>query len=181
MLKNDLRTKIIKTRKNKYKKKININLFNLIKIFQKKKINNPIVGGYFSVNYEIDCLNILKELEKKGFQISLPSIKKNNQMEFCNWSSREPLIINKFGIPEPKKLKIVYPDVLLVPIVAFDKNKYRIGYGGGYYDRYLEKIKKKKKILSIGFAFSFQQINKVPINKYDKKLDLILTEKFIIK
>ena len=71
--------------------------------------------------------------------------------------------------------------IAAVPLVAYDKYNFRLGYGGGYYDRYLEKIKKKKKILSIGFAFSFQQINKVPINKYDKKLDLILTEKFIIK
>ena len=64
-------------------------------------------------------------------------------------------------------------------MVAFDKNKYRLGYGGGYYDRYIQKAKKLKKILTIGLAFSFQKIKKIPVNKYDKKLDYIFTEKYI--
>ena len=73
--------------------------------------------------------------------------------------------------------KVVYPEVLLIPLLGFDKRKYRIGYGGGYYDRYLENISKKKQILSIGIAFDFQQINKIPETKFDKKLDLIITDK----
>ena len=75
---------------------------------------------------------------------------------------------------------VTLPNVLLVPLVAFDKHKYRIGYGGGYYDRYIEKVKKNKKLLTIGFAFSFQQIKRVPKNKFDKKLDYIITEKKLI-
>ena len=63
-------------------------------------------------------------------------------MDFFKWSSKEPLSINKYGIPEPVSDKVVYPDILLVPIVAFDKNFNRIGYGGGFYDRYIKKIKK---------------------------------------
>ena len=77
--------------------------------------------------------------------------------------------------------KKVFPDVLIVPLVAFDKNKFRLGYGGGYYDRYITKILKKKKILTIGLAFSFQKLKKIPINKFDQKLDYILTDKDIIK
>ena len=98
-------------------------------------------------------------------------------MKFFKWCSKDPLKISKYGIPEPFSLKSVDPDILLVPIVAFDKNFYRIGYGGGYYDRFISKIKKKKRVLTIGLAFSFQKINKFNVNKYDQKLDFILTEK----
>ena len=66
---------------------------------------------------------------------------------------------------------------MLVPLVAFDKNLNRIGYGGGFYDRYIRRISKKNKIFKIGLAYSFQQVKKIPINKYDIKLDYIITEK----
>ena len=66
-------------------------------------------------------------------------------MNFFKWSYRDPLKFNKYGIPEPMSLKIIYPDVLLVPLVGFDKNKFRLGYGGGYYDRYIEKVGNFKK------------------------------------
>ena len=89
----------------------------------------------------------------------------------------DPLIVNEYGIPEPIKKKIVYPNILLVPLVAFDKNLNRIGYGGGFYDRYIKRISKIKKIFTIGLAYSFQQVKKIPINKYDIKLDYIITEK----
>ena len=68
-------------------------------------------------------------------------------------------------------------DVLLVPLVAFDKNFNRIGYGGGFYDRYINKIRKRKKVLTIGFAYSFQKVKKIPTNKYDIRLDFIITNK----
>jgi len=116
---------------------------------------------------------------KKSSQISLPKIKKNFKMDFYHWSVEQPLSINQYGIPEPITNKVVYPSILLVPLVAFDKRLNRIGYGGGFYDRYIKKIKKKKKIFTIGLAYSFQKIRNVPINKYDTKLDFILTEKKI--
>ena len=99
-------------------------------------------------------------------------------MNFFEWSTNDPLVINKFGIPEPISGMVKYPDVLLVPIVAFDKNFNRIGYGGGFYDRYIKKIRKqKKKVLTIGFAYSFQKVKKIPTNNYDIKLDFIITNK----
>ena len=98
-------------------------------------------------------------------------------MNFYQWSINDPLAINKFGIPEPISKMVKHPDVLLVPLVAFDKNFNRIGYGGGFYDRYINKIKKKKKILTIGFAYSFQKVKKIPTNKYDIRLDFIITNK----
>ena len=102
-------------------------------------------------------------------------------MDFCEWSFSDPLKINKYGIPEPTTKNIVYPNVLLVPLVAFDKNLNRLGYGGGYYDRLIAKLSKKKKIMKIGLALTVQKIDKVPINKYDQKLDYIVTNKYIVK
>ena len=98
-------------------------------------------------------------------------------MDFFYWSRKDPLIINKYGIPEPSSNKVVYPNILLVPLVAFDKNFNRIGYGGGFYDRYINKIKMIKKIVTIGLAYSFQKVKEIPINNYDIKLDFIITNK----
>ena len=86
-------------------------------------------------------------------------------------------LVNKYGIPEPLSRKKVLPDILLVPIVGFDKNLNRIGYGAGYYDRAIAKIKKRKKVLTIGLAYHFQEVKFIPINKYDYKLDFIVTDK----
>ena len=81
---------------------------------------------------------------------------------------------------EPAKTQAKVPDVILVPILAFDENKYRLGYGKGFYDRYLNKyLKRFKNILTVGVAFSFQKYNKLPINQNDVKLDFIITEKGI--
>ena len=102
-------------------------------------------------------------------------------MDFFEWSNDDPLKINKYGIPEPISLKILYPDILLVPLVAYDKDLNRLGYGGGFYDRYIEKIEKIKKVIKIGFAFSYQKLESLPINQYDKKLDFVITEKEILK
>ena len=66
-------------------------------------------------------------------------------MDFIQWSSKDPLVINKFGIPEPSNGKIKFPDVLLVPLLSFDTKLNRVGYGGGFYDRYIHRIKRKKK------------------------------------
>ncbi len=181
MLKSKLRKKILKTREKNIKKNIQINFDQIIKILKKKKITKGIVGGYYPVNFEVDDLEILKKFKKKKFKISLPIIKKNFQMNFYRWSFLEPLRINKHGIPEPETKNIVYPDIILIPLVAFDKNLNRLGYGGGYYDRLIIKLSKKKKIMKIGLAFPCQKIDKVPTNVYDQKLDYIVTNESIIK
>ena len=146
-------------------------------VLRKNKINVKIIGGYYPYNYELDITKILEKFEKKKYSISLPKIKKNSQMDFFEWSVKNPLIINKYGIPEPISNKVIYPDILLVPLVAFDKQLNRIGYGGGFYDRYINKIKKSKKIITIGLAYSFQKVKEIKINDYDIKLDFVITEK----
>ena len=181
MLKSKLRKKILKIREKINKKNIQIDFNEIIKILKKEKITKKIIGGYYPVNFEVDDLELLKKFEKNKFEISLPVIKKRFQMNFYKWSFSDPLKINKYGIPEPESRNIVYPDVILVPLVAFDKNMNRLGYGGGYYDRLISKLSKKKKIMKIGLALSVQRVDKVPINIYDKKLDYIVTNKYIVK
>ena len=177
MNKSIIRKKILKIRKINSYKNLKINLNYIFKLLKKRKINIKLIGGYYPYNYEIDSIGILKKFEEKKYLISLPKIKKNNKMNFYQWSLKDPLIINGYGIPEPTKKKIVYPDILLVPLVAFDKNFNRVGYGGGFYDRYIKRISRIKKIFTIGLAYSFQKVKKIPINKYDIRLDYIITEK----
>ena len=177
MNKSQIRKKILRIRKKNNFKKLKINFKSLLDIFESEKIRGNNIGGYYPYNYEVDVIEILKEFEKKKYLISLPKIKDNFQMDFFEWSFKNPLIINEYGIPEPVSNKIIYPDILLVPLVAFDNELNRIGYGGGFYDRYIKKIKKKKKIITIGLAFSFQKVKKIQTNKFDIKLDFIVTEK----
>ena len=177
MDKSEIRKKILKIRRENIYRNFEIDFNNILNILKKNKTTNKIVGGYYPYNYEVNAMNILKSLEKQNYQISLPKIKKNSQMDFFFWSTKDPLDVNKYGIPEPVSGKIVYPSFLLVPLVAFDKNFNRVGYGGGFYDRYIKKIKKTKKIITIGLAYSFQKVNEVPINKHDSKLDFIVTNK----
>ena len=175
MNKSEIRKKILRIRKQKNSRNYSININEIMKIIKKEKMKGKIIGGYYPYNHEIDVMETLEKFEKLNYQISLPKIKKNSQMNFFSWSTKEPLVINKYGIPEPTSNKIKYPNILLIPLVAFDKYFNRLGYGGGFYDRYLERVSKKEKILKIGLAFSFQKIKKIPLNKYDMKLDFVIT------
>ena len=101
-------------------------------------------------------------------------------MNFYRWSFKDPLTVNSYGIPEPISKKKIIPEVLLIPLVAYDSQLNRLGYGGGFYDRYISIAQRNKKVIKIGLAFSYQKINKLPVNKNDKKLDYIITEKNLI-
>ena len=180
MLKNQIRKRILKKRKIKNLKNIQIKFNKIFNIIKKINVKGKIVGCYYPVNFEVDTKDLMIKLQQKGFKISLPVIKKNFNMDFYKWSFEDPLKINQYGIPEPNSKKLIYPDVILVPLVAFDNNLNRLGYGGGYYDRVIKKLSKKKKILKIGLAFSIQKINNIPVTKYDKKLDFIVTDKYIL-
>ncbi len=177
MNKFEIRKKILRIRKNYKFKNKKINFKEILNILKERKIKKKIIGGYYPYNYEINSIHILEKFEKKKYRISLPKIRKNSQMDFFQWSLKDPLTINKYGIPEPISTKIQYPNILLVPLVAYDKNLNRLGYGGGFYDRYIKKIRKKKDVITIGFSYSFQKIKQIKINKHDIKLDFVLTNK----
>ena len=180
-LKSKLRKRYFNLRKKKYydiDKNFFLPLIKLIQFKIKKKIIK--IALYYPSNFE---LNILKILELKYFlsqNILLPITEKNNLMKFFMWKKNDVLFVNKFGMLEPVKTKSKVPDLMLIPTLAFDKKKFRLGYGKGFYDRYLNKyLKQNRNILTVGVAFSFQKHHKLPINHNDVKLDFILTEKGI--
>jgi 5-formyltetrahydrofolate cyclo-ligase len=128
-------------------------------------------------------LNLFQPLKKIKIKTLLPIIKFNNQMNFVEWQFLDPLKVNEFGMLEPcLKKKSLVPNIMLIPLLAFDSNNNRLGYGKGFYDKFLNKLlKNKKKITTIGVAFSFQKYNKLPVSNFDVKLDYILTEKGLRK
>ena len=180
MQKSRTRKIILKKRdffKTKNKK---INFYKLLKLLN-KKIKDKKIGLYYPIGSEVSTIELIEKLRKKKYIISLPVIKNNFKMSFYEWTKNSSLKINNFGIPEPIKKKKIIPSTLIIPIVAFDINLNRLGYGGGFYDRFINKIEKKKKLLKIGLALSCQKINKVQINKFDKKMNYIFTENKVYK
>jgi 5-formyltetrahydrofolate cyclo-ligase len=179
-----LRKKFILLRKKNHSKakKFNFSLiFKLIKKnFLSKKIN---IACYYPSNYEVNILKFIQQASKKNFKVSLPVIRSLGKMSFKHWCYKDPLYLSKFGTLEPLNTnKEIIPDLVIVPLAAYDNQLNRIGYGKGYYDRILEKINRiKKKTIFLGIAYSFQKYHKIPINKHDIKLDYIFTEKGIIK
>ena len=173
-----IRKKFFLKRKKKYFA-IKRNFFSpLIPLMKKLKKKN--ISIYYPNSYEVNVLQILEIKFFKKLNFLLPGIDENNNMNFYFWKKSDVLKVNKYGILEPLKNIKSIPNIVLVPLLAFDKQKNRLGYGKGFYDKYLSKYKKiYKTIITVGVAFSFQKHNKLPINKNDVKMDFILTEKGI--
>ena len=176
-----LRKKYLNLRKNKYydvEKNFFLPLLKLIRAKIKKKFVK--IALYYPSNFELNVLKLLEFNNIFANEILLPVTNKNNLMNFFPWKKNDVLFVNEFGILEPTKTKIKVPDVMLIPVLAFDKNKFRLGYGKGFYDRYLNKYSRRlKNILTVGVAFSFQRHHKLPKNQNDVKLDFIITDKGI--
>ena len=174
-----IRKKFFLKRKKKYFG-IKRNFFSpLIPLMKKLKKKN--ISIYYPNSYEVDVLQILEIKFFKKLNFLLPGIDENNNMNFYFWKKSDVLKVNKYGILEPLKNIKSIPNIVLVPLLAFDKQKNRLGYGKGFYDKYLSKYKKiYKTIITVGVAFSFQKYNNLPVNKNDFKLNYILTEKGII-
>ena len=158
----------------------------LNKIFRtNKKIETASL--YFPINNEISPFDFINYLQKKKITLSLPIIdKKNNAIKFKKWIPSDKLICGPFGTMEPKKTQIsVFPQILVVPLLSFDRDFYRLGYGGGYYDKSISDLKKhfkkeKKFFITIGLAYSNQEERKIPREKHDMKLDYIITENDVL-
>ena len=176
-----LRKKYLYLRKKKYyniNKKFFLPLLKLIKSRFKKRLIK--LALYYPSNFELNVLKLLEFNRILTHDILLPIIDTNNLMNFFSWKKNDVLFVNKFGMLEPTKTQPKVPDIILVPILVFDKKKYRLGYGKGFYDRYLSKnLKQFKHILTVGVAFSFQKHHKLPKDKNDVKLNYILTKKGI--
>ena len=151
-------------------------LIKLIKKnYNKKNIN---LSNYYPASFEVNALKLFEKEMAKKLKIFLPVIADDNLMYFYKWKKNDVLQINKFGMLEPASFSNhVVPDVMLVPLLAYDDQNNRLGYGKGFYDRYLNKfLKKNNNILTIGIAFSFQKHHKLPMSNNDVKLKYILTE-----
>jgi len=139
-LKKILRKKLLNIRKRKYLEINSKHISNIFELIKSKYKKVKVIGGYIPVNYEYDCSKLLKFLETKNYTISLPVIKKNFDMDFYKYSFLEPQRVNKLGIIEPiKSSKKILPDLIFVPLLGYDNNLNRLGYGGGFYDRYFQK------------------------------------------
>ena len=180
--KDRLRKKYFKIRKKRYFT-IKPSFFNpLISVIKKRyKKKNIFLSSYYPALFETDTLQIFQTQMIKRLKILLPVLTKNNDMHFYRWKKNSILKINKFGMLEPALLSnSIIPNIMLVPLLAFDKNNNRLGYGGGFYDRFLNKyLKMYNNILTVGIAFSFQKYHKLPVSNNDVKLNYILTEKGI--
>ncbi|HMT14743.1 MAG TPA: 5-formyltetrahydrofolate cyclo-ligase [Aestuariivirga sp.] len=138
-----------------------------------------VVSGFHAFGDEITVLPLLAKLAQAGWITCLPVVvKKGQPLEFRAWAPGEALVPGRWNIPQPPEgATVVEPDVLLVPLLAFDRQGYRLGYGGGFYDRTLAGLRAHKSITAIGVAFAAQEVQAVPRESFDEKLDYIMTER----
>ena len=180
-----LRKRFLKLRKKKYYEIPDYKLSLLIEYIKKriKKKKLSIIALYYPSNFEFNIFKILNYLKKYNTKFLLPIVQDSRKLKFERWDERDILLVNKFGIPEPIKSKKNYlPDIVLVPLLAFDNEKNRLGYGKGFYDKYLNNLVKiNTKAEAIGIAFSFQKYKKIPTSKFDFQLNRIFTEKGFMK
>jgi len=148
-----------------------------------ENIKPCVIGSYLPFRNEFSTNLLNDELTRLGFKLSLPCVNENNSsMIFRSYNSNEDLVSNNYGIMEPsEESDEVMPSIIIVPLVAFSLTGYRLGYGGGYYDRYISKNLENKDFVTIGLGFSFQLYDELPYEKHDQKLDWILTEKYLYK
>jgi len=174
--------KISKRKRAILKEKNNNEFINLsehlkyLKNFKEYKV----IASFISTKSEISTKFLNKFLMESGKIVCLPVIKNNSEiLNFIEYNLKTKLIPGKFGIMQPSDLsKELLPEIILTPCLAFDERGFRLGYGGGYYDKtffYLKGV--KHKFISIAVAFDDQKINNLVHNKYDEKIDYILTEK----
>jgi 5-formyltetrahydrofolate cyclo-ligase len=141
-----------------------------------------IVSGYSPIRGEIDPAPLMRKLATQGAQLALPAIvARGKSLAFRAWSPDDRLMLGPLGILEPSPAAAeVIPDVMLVPLAAFDRAGHRIGYGGGYYDYTLAHLRKVKAVTAIGVAFAAQEVEAVPALQHDVALDYVLTETQIL-
>jgi len=137
------------------------------------------VSGFWSMGAEIDVRPALHRLHALGYRCGLPvTVKRGQPLLFRAWTPGAPLVSGGFGtsIP-PAEAPVVVPDLLIVPLLAFDRLGYRLGYGGGFYDRTLAGLRAAGQPLAVGVGFAGQEVDRVPREDFDQRLDWIVTER----
>jgi 5-formyltetrahydrofolate cyclo-ligase len=137
-----------------------------------------IVSGFMPLKREINPLPLMRKLADGGARLALPLVAgRGKPLIMRGWNWGEPLVPGVWGIREPPPAAPeVAPDILLVPLLAFDRRGYRIGYGAGYYDLTIAQLRANKPIAAVGIAFAAQEVETVPRTAFDAQLDLVLTE-----
>jgi 5-formyltetrahydrofolate cyclo-ligase len=141
-----------------------------------------IVSGYSPMRSELNPVPLMRRLSDSGARLALPVVVgRGKPLIMRAWSFGDELDSGVWGIREPKAdAPEVFPDILLVPLAAFDRRGHRIGYGAGYYDMTITRIRTMKPAIAIGLAFAAQEIEQVPATPFDARLDLVLTEREVI-
>jgi 5-formyltetrahydrofolate cyclo-ligase len=141
-----------------------------------------IVAGFMPMKSEINPLPLMRTLAAAGARLALPVVAgQGKPLIMRAWAFGEPLIAGVWGIREPAPLApAVAPDILIVPLLAFDRTGQRIGYGAGYYDLTIAALRARQAVVAIGVAFAAQEIAAVPATPRDAPLDLVLTEREVI-
>jgi 5-formyltetrahydrofolate cyclo-ligase len=141
-----------------------------------------IVSGFMPLKSEINPLPLIQKLAEAGARLALPAIAgRGKPLIMRAWEFGAPLDRGQWGIREPKPdAPEVEPDILLVPLLAFDRAGYRLGYGAGYYDMTIHRLRALKPITAVGVAFAAQEVPKIPTTPRDERLDLVLTEREVI-
>jgi len=137
-----------------------------------------IVSGFMPLKSEINPLPLMRKLADIGARLALPVVAgRGMPLIMRAWSWGEPLVPGVWGIREPgPAAATVEPDIVLVPLLAFDRSGHRIGYGAGYYDLTIAQLRANKPVVAVGIAFAAQEIETVPRTAFDAQLDLVLTE-----
>ncbi len=138
-----------------------------------------VVGAYYPMGSEIDSLRLLATLQINGIRLALPVVwKEHEAMEFRAYKLGDALEEGLHDTLQPQAdAKVLKPEILIIPLVAFDEKGYRLGQGGGYYDRTLAEIRANRKVLAIGLAFEGQKTKSIPVESFDEPMDGVLTEK----
>lgn len=137
------------------------------------------VAGYWPVRGEIDVLPLLDRLRGRGHEIALPCVgAKDAPLTFRLWDGdRSSCVSGAFDIPEPAaSAAVVVPDIMLVPLAAFDARGHRLGYGAGFYDRTLHALRRQGKVLAVGVAYALQGVDFLPAEETDIPMDIIVTD-----
>jgi len=140
------------------------------------------VSGFMPLKSEINPLPLMQKLAEAGAHLALPAIAgRGKPLIMRAWEFGAPLDRGQWGIREPKAdAPEVEPDILLVPLLAFDRAGYRLGYGAGYYDMTIHRLRGLKLVTAVGIAFAAQEVPKIPTTPRDERLDLVLTEREVI-
>lgn len=142
-----------------------------------------VVGGYWPIGRELNVKPLLRHLVKQGHVVVLPyAHERGTPLEFREWKERHEMVLDNFQIPAPgPEARILVPDILIVPVLSFDRAGRRLGYSAGFYDVTLAHLRERHKIIAVGVGFATQEVPRVPTDEHDQSLDFIVTERGVIR